>query len=197
MTRNANAGAADSGAAQTTSSRNEGAQSNQGNSQFQDGLLDRAVEIERLATLEVIDYETSRTDAAKRLRVRAQVLDREVGKKRRELGLEAEDDAGQGRVVKIEDVLPWADAIEGDRVATGLAASLKKYVVLSDAAADVIALWILHTWLVDKFIVTPRLAVTSPTKGCGKTTVLRFLNQVGLSAQTCRQHFTPGAVSCD
>jgi len=36
----------------------------------------------------------------------------------------------------------------------------------------------LHTWLVDKFIITPRLAVTSPTKGCGKTTVLRFLNQV-------------------
>jgi hypothetical protein len=36
----------------------------------------------------------------------------------------------------------------------------------------------LHTWLVDKFIITPRLAVTSPTKGCGKTTVLRFLNQI-------------------
>jgi putative DNA primase/helicase len=50
--------------------------------------------------------------------------------------------------------------------------------VLSDAAADAIALWILHTWLVDKFTVTPRLAITSPTKGCGKTTVLRFLNQV-------------------
>src|SRR5262249_10080782 len=70
------------------------------------------------------------------------------------------------------------DAIEGDHAATALAASLKRYVVLSDAAADAIALWILHTWLVDKFNVTPRLAITSPTKGCGKTTVLRFLNRV-------------------
>src|SRR4029077_11655139 len=103
----------------------------------------------------------------------------EVARKRRELGLENnESDAGQGRAVKIDDVLPWADAIEGDRVATGLAVALKRYVVLPDSAADAVALWIFHTWLVDKFTISPRLAVTSPTKGCGKTTVLRFLNQV-------------------
>ena len=39
-------------------------------------------------------------------------------------------------------------------------------------------LWILHTWLVNEFSISPRLAITSPTKGCGKTTVLRFLNKV-------------------
>ncbi len=45
-------------------------------------------------------------------------------------------------------------------------------------AADTIALWVLHTWMVNKFTISPRLAITSPTKVCGKTTVLRFLNQV-------------------
>jgi Protein of unknown function (DUF3631) len=141
--------------------------------------IDRAVEIEQLAALESIDYEAVRIEAAKRLGFRTQILDREVSKKRRELGLEKpDDDAGQGRAVKIDDVLPWADPMEGDRVATGLTAALKRYVVLPDAAADAVALWALHTWLVDKFTITPRLAVTSPTKGCGKTTVLRFLNQV-------------------
>jgi hypothetical protein len=34
----------------------------------------------------------------------------------------------------------------------------------------------LHTWLVKEFYISPRLAITSPTKGCGKTTVLRLLN---------------------
>jgi putative DNA primase/helicase len=140
--------------------------------------VDRATEIERLAALDAIDYEAVRTTAASRLGFRSSVLDSEVKKKRRELGLERAEDDGQGRAVKIEDILPWPDAIEGDHVATALAASLKRYVVLSDAAADAIALWILHTWLVDKFTITPRLAITSPTKGCGKTTVLRFLNQV-------------------
>ena len=142
-------------------------------------LLDRTVEIERLASLDPIDYETVRAEAADRLGFRAHILDRAVKNKRRALGLESpDDDPGQGRAVKIADVLPWPEGIEGDRVATGLAASLKKYVVLPDVAADAVALWVLHTWLVEKFIITPRLAVTSPTKGCGKTTVLRFLNQV-------------------
>ena len=89
-----------------------------------------------------------------------------------------ENDAGQGRPVKITDVEPWPEPIEGDRVASALAATLKQYIVLPEISADAIALWVLNTWLVNCFFVAPRLALTSPTKGCGKTTVLRFLNQV-------------------
>lgn len=141
-----------------------------------EGALDPVVEIERLAALEPIDYEAARADAAKRLGVRATVLDREVAKKRRELGLqEIQDDPGQGRAVKIADILPWPDPVDGDFVATSLAAAIKTYAVLPDVAADTIALWILQTWLLDNFYIAPRLAITSPTKGCGKTTVLRLL----------------------
>ena len=111
--------------------------------------------------------------------MRAHVLDRAVAKKRRELGLETdEDDDGQGRAVKIVDVLPWHEPVAGDQIAETLAAAVKTYAVLPDTAADAIALWILHTWLVNDFPISPRLAVTSPTKGCGKTTVLRVLNKV-------------------
>jgi putative DNA primase/helicase len=141
--------------------------------------VDRVVEIERLAALDMIDYDVARVEAAKRLGVRASVLDRAVAKKRRELGLDtAEDDSGQGRAVKITDVLSWHEPVGGDQIATTLAASVKTYAVLPDAAADAIALWILHTWLVNEFTISPRLAITSPTKGCGKTTVLRLLNQL-------------------
>jgi hypothetical protein len=141
-------------------------------------LIDRAAEIEQLASLDQIAYETARATAAERLGFRSAVLDTVVKKKRRELGLDTDDDPGQGRAVKINDLLPWPDAIEGDHVASALAASLKRYVVLPDVAADAIALWVLHTWLVDRFTTSPRLAVTSPTKGCGKTTVLRLLNLI-------------------
>ena len=140
---------------------------------------DRAAEIERLAALDPINYEVARAEAAKRLGMRAHILDRVVAKKRRELGLETDDDDdGQGRAVKIVDVLPWHEPVAGDHIAETLAAAVKTYAVLSDTAADAIALWILHTWLVNEFTITPRLAVNSPTKGCGKTTVLRFLNKV-------------------
>jgi putative DNA primase/helicase len=143
-----------------------------------DNPIDRVVEIERLAALDPIDYEVARPEAAERLGMRVAILDNEVKKKRRALGLEESDDPGQGRAVKIQDVPPWHDPIEGDHVASALAATVKRYAVLSDIAADAIALWVLQTWLVNKFTISPRLAITSPTKGCGKTTVLRFLNQV-------------------
>ena len=139
-----------------------------------DDSVDRVVEIERLAALDPLDYEVARAEVAKRLGMRAHVLDRAVAKKRRQLGLETgDDDDGQGRAVKIVDVLPWHEPVAGDQIAETLAAAVKTYAVLPDTAADAIALWILHTWLVNEFTISPRLAVTSPTKGCGKTTVLR------------------------
>jgi hypothetical protein len=144
-----------------------------------DEPIDRVVEIERLAALDPFVYEVTRAEAAKRLGMRAHVLDRVVRKKRRELGLETDnDDDGQGRAVKIVDVSPWHEPVDGDRLATTLAAVVKTYAVLSDAAADAIALWTLHTWMVSNFTISPRLAVVSPTKGCGKTTVLRLLSKL-------------------
>jgi putative DNA primase/helicase len=144
-----------------------------------DDTIDRVVEIERLAALDPIVYEVTRAEAAKRLGMRAHVLDRAVRKKRRELGLETDnEDDGQGRAVKIVDVLPWHELVDGDMIATTLAAAVKTYAVLPDAAADAIALWTLHTWLVNSFMISPRLAVVSPTKGCGKTTVLRVLHKI-------------------
>src|SRR5262245_2963511 len=145
-----------------------------------DDTVDRVAEIERLAALDPITYEVMRTEAAKRLGVRASVLDRAVVKKRRELGLDIDDDedSGQGRAVKILDPLPWPDPVSGDQIAETSAAAVKTYAVLPDAAADTLALWNLHTWLVNSFTISPRLAIVSPTKGCGKTTVLRVLNQI-------------------
>ena len=141
--------------------------------------VDRIAEIKRLAALDPLDYDATRIDAAKQLGVRVHVLDRYVSDKRRALGLDnGESDAGQGRTVTIPKVLAWHEPVDGDQLATMLAAAAKTYVVLPDHAADGIALWVLHTWTVNRFTISPRLAVISPTKGCGKTTVLRFLNKV-------------------
>ena len=146
--------------------------------------VDRVTEIERLATLDSINYEIARAEAALCLKMRALVLDREVIKKRRTLGLETDkDDNGQGRAVKIIDPLPWHEPVGGDRLATTLVAAVKTYLVVSDIVADVIALWVLHTWVVNAFTMSPRLAITSPTRGCGKTTVLRLLGYIARRAK--------------
>ena len=129
-------------------------------------------EIERLALLTPLEYEIERPAVAQRLSIRASALDSLV-RARRPNG---HDDNGQGRAVRIADLKPWDDPVDGDTLAAALVAAIKKYVVLRDDQADTIAFWILHTWLVNEFYISPRLAITSPTKGCGKTTVLRLLN---------------------
>jgi putative DNA primase/helicase len=146
--------------------------------------IDRAVEIERLAALDPVAYEVARNDAAKLLGMRASILDKVVAAKRRELGLKTETvDDGQGRTVSIDDVLPWHEPVDGDFLATALSAVIRAYAVVPDYAADTIALWIFHTWLVHRFSISPRLAVTSPTKGCGKTTILRLLKRLAKRAK--------------
>ena len=145
---------------------------------------DRVVEIERLAALDPINYEVARVEASKRLGIRASALDRAVDKTRLALGLEPKQvDDGQGRAVKVVDPLPWHEPVSGDLLATMLASATKTYLVLSEVAADTIALWVMHTWAVNAFTMSPRLAIVSPTKGCGKTTLLRLLTHVARRAK--------------
>jgi hypothetical protein len=39
-------------------------------------------------------------------------------------------------------------------------------------------LWIIHTYLLDSFSISPRLAIGSPEKGCGKTTLLDVISRL-------------------
>jgi hypothetical protein len=152
--------------------------------------LDRVVEIERLAALDTVDYEIARKGAADQLGIRASVLDGLRAQKRRELKLESvKTDQCQGRSLALPEVMPWPEPIEGDRVAEALKATIKRYIRMSDAEADVCALWVLLSWAIDKFSKAPRLAITSPTKGCGKTTLLTLLSKL------CRKPLRSGSTT--
>lgn len=58
----------------------------------------------------------------------------------------------------------------------------EKYVFLPVGAAVIFALWVLHTWTIEAGQFTPRIAVTSATKRCGKTTVLDILRRLSRRA---------------
>jgi hypothetical protein len=55
---------------------------------------------------------------------------------------------------------------------------LEKYVELSSHQATAVTLWIIHTHTYDLFVVSPRLALISPVRGCGKTTLLDLVEQL-------------------
>jgi Protein of unknown function (DUF3631) len=125
-------------------------------------------EIARLANLSKFDYERERKAAADRLDIRVSELDKFVVAAR-----PADASApGQGRKLELPEPEPWPVAVNGAALIGELTAAIRKYVVLSEQDALAAALWVLHTYCFGAFACTPRLAITSPEKRCGKTTLL-------------------------
>jgi hypothetical protein len=151
--------------------------------------LDSDQELERLARMSVLDYAQARKDAAKRLGITAvSFLDTAVKAKRAELGLNAKDDGKQGRAIELPEPTPWETPVNGAELLDAVAAAIRRYVVMPDYARNAAALWVVHTYLLDRLMITPRLAITSPTRGCGKTTLLDVVSLLvfrPLSAANC------------
>lgn len=135
-----------------------------------DGLSDADSdrEIERLAALSPRAYERERATAAKRLGMRASVLDRTCAALR-DAGVPP---PGRGRPLELPEPELWLEAVDGASLIDEMRAAVRKYVVLSDDDAVAVALWAIHTHTLDAFTISPRLAITSAEKGCGKTTLL-------------------------
>ena len=68
-----------------------------------------------------------------------------------------------------------AQPVDGAELLDEMADALRRYVVMSEHQRVAIALWIVHAYLLDRCMISPRLAVRSPVKGCGKTTLLDVL----------------------
>jgi len=50
--------------------------------------------------------------------------------------------------------------------------------IVRDVETKVVALWVAHTFIYRKFQHTPRLAINSPEKQCGKSTLLKILSEL-------------------
>jgi hypothetical protein len=61
---------------------------------------------------------------------------------------------------------------------------VEDHVAITPPERMAVALWVLHCWVFDQFTITPRLALLSPVRGCGKTTLLALIEL--LTAEPCR-----------
>lgn len=139
----------------------------------QDSPTDDVV-IARLVTLNPLEYDRCREAEANRLGVRVGTLDAMVCKARGE----TETGDGQGRAIRFEVVEPWPDPVDGAALLDDIAATASRHLVLPDHGSEMLALWAALTWIADKARVLPLLAITSPEKRCGKTTVLDWLTRL-------------------
>ena len=130
--------------------------------------VDSAALIDKFAKLDEIAYEQQRDAAAKQLGVRVGALDQLIKDKR--------------RLVKDDDTALPHWKVESSPASVNTATLLKairevfrRYVVLPKGADIALPLWVLHAWTMDAGDISPFMVLVSPTKRCGKTTVLILL----------------------
>ncbi len=100
----------------------------------------------------------------------ARLVDSAIG-----AGRESTTRDGAGVGLLFPPVEPWPTPVYGSDVLNELEEVIHCFVVLSNEAAAAVALWILHTHALDAAQISPRLAILSPTKRCGKSTMLKLL----------------------
>jgi Protein of unknown function (DUF3631) len=120
--------------------------------------------IATLAELSKLEFELQRKDAAKAIGLRVSAIDQLV------------NDARSQSFATAPAAEPlWPEPVEGAALLDEIVSTIRKYVILGTAESHAVALWILFTHCFSAAAFSPRLAVTSPEKRCGKTTLLKIL----------------------
>lgn len=89
-----------------------------------------------------------------------------------------DDESTPGSTVMLHDPKPWGEPVAGADLAGEIKDAVRRHVVLSDAAAAAVALWVLLAHCHTPAPISPLLAVLSPTKRCGKTTLLTVIRRL-------------------
>jgi len=84
----------------------------------------------------------------------------------------------QGQAVTLADPEPWREPVDGAVLLAELMRTFTRFAVLPTGGVTALALWTLHAHAQDAAFVSPLLALTSPEKRCGKSTVLAVLGAV-------------------
>ena len=133
--------------------------------------------IERLSLLSAIEYERVRVDEAKKLNIRASVLDKLVAAKRKE-SQQTQDKQEAGTSTIFEEVSEWPHSVDGALLLQDITKIVQRFTVLSIEQARSCALWVAFTWFIDGAKVAPILNITSPEKRCGKSTLLLVIESM-------------------
>lgn len=128
--------------------------------------------IKHLAELPLGEYEKQRATAAQQLGYRTSILDKAVNTVRHQVRPEN----GQGSPLSLPEPEPWPDPVDAAALLNDISVAILRHVVMSKAAADAIATWVLHTYTLDAALTAPRLRIKSPEKRCGKTTLLSTIS---------------------
>lgn len=86
------------------------------------------------------------------------------------------DNGLQGKPLFLREIELHAEPVDGAVLLTDLCRAIRRYVVAENADIVAIALWCVHAHAIDAFGISPFLNLSSPEKGCGKSTTLTAIS---------------------
>src|SRR5262249_17976912 len=150
------------------------------------GELSTDGEIERLSRLVPLQYDQQRTAIARKHNLRVATLDRLVSEARSRR--ERTEQAAEGRARDEFDAPPWVGEIDVGQVLDRLCSEIDRYVRITEAERDAVALWVAHTHLVHndrvRLAISPKLAIQAPSRGAGKSTLLELVGTMSYRSLT-------------
>ena len=127
----------------------------------------------KLAALPATAFQLQKKPEANRLGITPRYLEKRVNEAR---------EAEAARAVKAMKEAPpielWPESVDGNKLLTALTSTVQKYVALTDAEALTVALWVVFAHAHGMFDISPILAISSPLRRCGKTTLLGILHEL-------------------
>jgi hypothetical protein len=142
--------------------------------------IDADAEIERLMQLSDFEYERQKRGAAKKLGVGVGYLDR-----LRKAMHTTKVDNRPGHAISFPTIEPWPEPVDGSALLTELAETIGNHIIMPAHCRDLCALWVVHSYIFHRFMISPKLWVRSIVKGSGKTTLLDVLKHL-----VCRPYTT-------
>lgn len=153
-----------------------------------DALVEKVeTAVHRLADLSETAFELSKKSEAKALGVGIPFLEQRVKEIRRNKAAAAAKEASY------EPVQQWPHPVDGEALLDDLVRLIRSYVSMSDHAVTATALWILHSHAFASADVSPFLAITSPVKRCGKTTLLEIIEKL-VPHPLCSSNLTKASI---
>jgi hypothetical protein len=143
----------------------------------------RDLRFEKLATLDEVAYESQVEAVAEEFDITVLEVDKEVALRRDH---KDDDNAFDARE-------PWPETVDGGRLLDELRTVIRRHVFLEEKYVGAIAMWVLFAHTHNAWTHSPILMITSPVKGCGKTTLLDLLGRLVPHPYAC-SNATPAAI---
>jgi hypothetical protein len=131
---------------------------------------------EALKGMDEISRELAREGAVKRLRVLGFTSPGRIVDAAMPPSVRPSSDTRGGGPIGFQDPDLWPEAVAGTALLSKLEATVGRYLALGPDQMVPFVLWILLAHAHEAFEISPILAITSPDKGCGKSTALALLS---------------------